>query len=144
MDDERHYLQTCLDSAQAAVVLVRDANQVVGASTCLPLRDEENSSKAPLSKLGFDTDKVFYLAESVLDKNYRGQGVGVRFFEEREAYVRELGGFEYTCFCAAQRAAEPPPTTCRLHTAGSLLAQTRLRADRRACQIHLAGHGRHR
>lgn len=108
MDYERRYLQTVLDSAQAAVVLVRDGAQVVGASTCLPLRDEENSFKAPLGELGFEPNKVFYLAESVLEKNYRGQGFGVRFFNDRESYAQELGGFEYTCFCAVKRPPDHP------------------------------------
>jgi len=108
MEYERCYLQTYLNSQQAAVVLVRENDQVVGASTCLPLQDEEEPFKLPLSELGYDTNKIFYLAESVLQQQYRGNGLGVKFFQERESYARELGNYEHTCFCAVQRAKQHP------------------------------------
>jgi GNAT superfamily N-acetyltransferase len=50
---------------------------------------------------------VFYFGESVLLKAYRGRGLGVRLFEEREAHARSLGA-RYTVFCAVQRPADHP------------------------------------
>jgi GNAT superfamily N-acetyltransferase len=44
----------------------------------------------------------------VLLPSYRGQGIGVRFFEEREAYARRLGRFDHCCFCAVERPADHP------------------------------------
>jgi GNAT superfamily N-acetyltransferase len=38
-----------------------------------------------------------------LERAYRGRGLGVRFFEQREAHARALGRFEHTTFCAVQR-----------------------------------------
>ncbi|MGB0865154.1 MAG: GNAT family N-acetyltransferase [Granulosicoccaceae bacterium] len=108
MEYERRYLKTYLDSELAAVILARDGSSVVGASTCLPLRDEEASFKEPLSQLGMDTDRMFYLAESVLDPHYRGKGIGLRFFQERETYAKLLGGFSHACFCAVQRPLDHP------------------------------------
>jgi GNAT superfamily N-acetyltransferase len=39
----------------------------------------------------------------VLLPAYRGRGLGVRFFEERERYALELGRFTHAAFCAVER-----------------------------------------
>ncbi|MGH8676930.1 MAG: hypothetical protein ACREUQ_01095 [Burkholderiales bacterium] len=57
---------------------------------------------------GYEPKKVFYFGESVLEKGYRGRGLSVKFFEEREAHVRGLGGFEWTTFCVVQRPQNHP------------------------------------
>jgi hypothetical protein len=44
----------------------------------------------------------YYLAESVLLASHRGQGIGHRFFEEREAAGTELG-FRRFAFCSVIR-----------------------------------------
>ena len=43
----------------------------------------------------------------VLLPAYRGQGIGVAFFVEREARAHALG-FRYATFCAVDRAADHP------------------------------------
>ena len=108
MDYERNYLQTYLNSDAAAVVLARDGDQVVGASTCLPMTAEESAFQSPLRAIGLEPDNIFYLAESVLNSDYRGQGLGVGFFEQREAHAARLGGFSHACFCAVQRPDNHP------------------------------------
>jgi GNAT superfamily N-acetyltransferase len=108
MDYERKYLQTYMRCPQAVVVLVFADNEVVGASTGIPMAFEEDNFQEPLQAQGYDPARVFYCAESVLRRDFRGQGLGVRFFEEREAHARELGGFDWYCFCAVQRPADHP------------------------------------
>ncbi|HAO32021.1 MAG TPA: GNAT family N-acetyltransferase, partial [Candidatus Competibacteraceae bacterium] len=53
----------------------------------------------PFVARGDDPRRIFYYGESVLLPDYRGLGLGKRFFEEREAHVRALGRFETVCFC---------------------------------------------
>lgn len=105
---EESYLQTYLQSPRAVVVLARDGAAVVGASTAIPLRDESEEFQRPFREHGYDVGEVFYCGESVLQKAYRGLGIGVRFFEEREAHARALGGFAYSSFCAVQRPENHP------------------------------------
>jgi GNAT superfamily N-acetyltransferase len=108
MDYERQYLQTYVRCEQAVVVVAFDGEDVVGASTAIPLQFEEDAFKAPFLERGHDPARIFYCAESVLLKDYRGQGLGVRFFEEREAHARSLGAFDYYCFCSVVRPLEHP------------------------------------
>src|SRR5690606_21744902 len=64
--------------------------------------------KAPFLAVGIDPQQVFYFGESVLSSSYRGRGLGVRFFEEREAYARRLGRFDWCAFCAVERPKDHP------------------------------------
>ncbi|MFC4638368.1 GNAT family N-acetyltransferase [Deinococcus hohokamensis] len=105
---EADYLHTYLETPDSVAVLVRDGERVVGASTALPLRAETAELRAPFERGGYDVNEVFYLAESVLLPQYRGRGLGVRFFEEREAHALALGGFAFTAFCAVERPENHP------------------------------------
>ena len=105
---EEKYLQTYLNCPDSVIVLALDEDKVVGASTAIPMKYETEELKHPFIKAGYDLDKVFYCSESVLNKNYRGLGIGVRFFEEREAHAKELGGFEQITFCCVERPTDHP------------------------------------
>lgn len=105
---EQQYLKTYTDTADSVIVLALDQERVVGASTALPMACETDEFRQPFIDAGFNTDEVFYCGESVLLPEYRGQGIGVAFFDEREAHARALGGFRYSCFCAVQRPADHP------------------------------------
>ncbi|MCC5796221.1 MAG: GNAT family N-acetyltransferase [Methylophaga sp.] len=107
-DYEERYLQTYIECPESVIVLALDNGTVVGASTGIPLRYETDDVKAPFLKVAIDVDTVFYCGESVLLSSYRGQGAGVAFFDHREAHARELGGFEYSCFCGVQRPENHP------------------------------------
>ena len=82
---EAEYLRTYLRAPGAAVAIAWD-----GAAR------------------GLDPAAFFYFGESVLLAAYRGRGVGVRFFELREAQARAYGGIRFTAFCAVQRPADHP------------------------------------
>jgi GNAT superfamily N-acetyltransferase len=108
LDYEKKYLQTYIDCPESVIVIAFDGDKVVGASTAIPMKYETDEMKKPFIENGYDLDEVFYCSESVLDKNYRGLGIGVRFFEEREAHAEHLGGFKYICFCCVERPADHP------------------------------------
>ncbi|GAJ29692.1 GNAT family N-acetyltransferase [Acidomonas methanolica] len=104
---ERRYLEVYRRSPKAAVILARDGETIVGASTCLPMADEGEAMRAPFVRRGLDLDPIFYFGESVLLPAYRGQGAGVRFFALREAAAREAGA-RIATFCAVRRPADHP------------------------------------
>ncbi|MCB1920102.1 MAG: GNAT family N-acetyltransferase [Candidatus Competibacteraceae bacterium] len=116
LDYEARYLRTYSQARGSVVVLALDGARIVGASTGLPLAEETDPFKAPFIAHGYDPSQVFYLGESVLLPEYRGRGIGVRFFVEREAHARALaaspdsvfGPLRWLTFCAVERPADDP------------------------------------
>ena len=105
---EADYLAAYAKSADSVFVLAFDGDEVVGAATGIPLADETDAFVQPVREQGLAPGQVFYFGESVLLPQYRGQGVGHRFFDGREAHARALGGFRFTAFCAVQRELGDP------------------------------------
>ena len=105
---EEKYLQTYIDTPASVIVLAIDGEKVVGASTALPMKYETDELKRPFLENNYNLEEVFYCSESVLNKNYRGLGLGVQFFEQREEHAKELGGFKIITFCCVERPLKHP------------------------------------
>ena len=103
LDYEERYLQTYVRAEDSVLVGAFDGNRVIGASTGLPLAHEPPSLTDTFTAHGFEVAKVFYFGESVLLPDYRGHGVGVAFFREREAHARTLGRLAFASFCGVVR-----------------------------------------
>lgn len=104
---ERDYLQAYRSSTGAVLVGAFDGDRLIGASTGTPLSDHADDFAAAFSDARLNLNDIFYCAESVLLPDYRGQGVGHRFFDLRETHARALG-FGKVAFCAVQRPADHP------------------------------------
>ncbi|MGV8959560.1 MAG: GNAT family N-acetyltransferase [Stenotrophomonas sp.] len=107
-DYERDYLRVYADTSDALCVIARAGDEVVGASTGLPLSADGPAFRKPFEEAGIDPAQVFYFGESVLLPAWRGQGIGHAFFDAREAHARSLGRFAMTAFCAVDRADDDP------------------------------------
>ena len=79
----------------------------VGASTGSPLSDHAADFAVPFAQTDLDLDQIFYCAESVLLPEYRGTGLGNRFFDLREDHARALG-YRYSAFCGVMRPDDHP------------------------------------
>lgn len=108
LDYEARYLATYAKSQESVFGLALDGERVVGAATGMPLRDETGEVKAPFREKGWPVEAIFYYGESVLLPDYRGRGIGVGFFEAREAFARSLGRFSLAAFCAVRRPPDHP------------------------------------
>lgn len=142
---EREYLRRYAESTGSVFVIAEDAGKVVGVSTGLPLADADAAFREPFEVAGMDVKSWFYFGESVLDSGWRGQGIGHRFFDAREAWARE-SGFARTCFCAVVRPMDHPmrPEGYRPHDAfwskRGYTCQAELRARLSWPQVDAPGH----
>jgi GNAT superfamily N-acetyltransferase len=105
---EREYLDAYAASPDSVFVLAFAGDEIVGASTGLPLADDSAEFRAPFEQRGLDVGRVFYFGESVLLPVWRGRGLGHAFFDHREAHARALGRFDTTAFCAVDRDPDDP------------------------------------
>ncbi len=102
---ETGYLDKYTASPRASLIGAFQGETLVGASTCLPLTDATADVRAPFAAAGLDPGGYFYFGESVLRPEWRGRGVGVKFFAARAA---EAEGFASTTFCAVRRRPDEP------------------------------------
>lgn len=107
-DYEKKYLETYFKAKHSFVFLVEDNKKIVGATTGIHALEEEESFRKPFELCGLNPEEIFYFGESVLLPEYRGQGLGKKFFEERETYARSLPFIKYLSFCAVVRPENHP------------------------------------
>ena len=104
---EQNYLTAFVSSDESFIVIVFDDDKVVGASTAMPLEQEHQEFKQPFIAKGFNLQDIFYFGESLLLPEYRGQGLGVKFFEARETHAKQKG-YMLAAFCAVERPENHP------------------------------------
>jgi GNAT superfamily N-acetyltransferase len=107
LDYERSYLSTYSQAQSSFLFAVYDEGQLIGATTAIALLDETPEVIAPFQNSPYPAEQVFYFGESLLLPAYRGQGLGHRFFDEREAEAKRQG-FTWACFCAVVRPDDHP------------------------------------
>jgi GNAT superfamily N-acetyltransferase len=103
---ERRYLRTYFASARAFMALAHHSGALVGASTAIPMAEEEEGFQKPFRERGLDPAKICYYGESVLLPELRGRGIGREFMRRRERYARSLG-CTAAAFCAVVRGTAP-------------------------------------
>lgn len=107
-EQEAEHLATYTHSDRSLVVLALDGSEVVAASAGLPLVDATLACQQPFICQRRAPANVYYFDGSVVLPPYRGQGLGVRFFLERESYAHKLAAFDYCAFRAVERPGVHP------------------------------------
>jgi len=119
LDYEHRYLAKFAASLDTIMVIARDGETIVGASTGCPLTGQADDFAATFRAHGFDPTTIYYFGESVLLPAYRGQGIGHSFFGHREARARYLGRFSHTTFCGVVRPPDHPQQPRQFRTLNS-------------------------
>ncbi len=104
---ERRYLETYFAAPSAVVIGAFDDERLVGAATASALTEHFEEFAGPFAEHGLDPADFFYFGESVLEHAYRGRGIGVRFFDEREKAALAQG-FRSCVFAAVVRPPDHP------------------------------------
>ncbi|WP_236973950.1 GNAT family N-acetyltransferase [Membranihabitans maritimus] len=107
MEYEEKYLDTFMQAEDSIIVVAFNRDKVVGVSTGIPLINEPIEIREVWIDKGYDIEDIFYFSESVLKKNYRGHGIGVTFFEQREQWATKLG-YGSAIFCGVIRSENHP------------------------------------
>ncbi|WP_327751621.1 GNAT family N-acetyltransferase [Sphingobium sp. SJ10-10] len=107
LDYEAGYLAEFLSDADAILIVARIGEIPVGMATASPMATQSDAIKASFLAAGVDPRTVHYFGESVLLPQFRGQGVGHRFFDEREAAAKAAGA-DCAAFCAVVREENDP------------------------------------
>lgn len=108
LDYEMKYLETYFKSKHSFFFAVKDHGELVGITTAVLACEEEDSFQKPLVEAGLDPKTVCYFGESLLLKNYRGLGIGKKFFHEREKFAISFPQVNHICFCAVVRDSNHP------------------------------------
>lgn len=104
VDYEVQYLGRYLKSQSAHFIGCFDTKEkLVGVATCMALSEEDKNIQEPFLKADIDVKQFFYFGESALLPEFRGKGIGHRFFDEREK-VAGTFGVRYTTFCSVVRS----------------------------------------
>ena len=107
LDDEDEYLRHFTRDPQTIVLGAWDGDRLVGVSTASRWETHPENLLDQLPGLHVPVTDILYLAESVLYADYRGQGIGNRFFQGREAFARQIGR-SHVAFAAVIRDADDP------------------------------------
>lgn len=105
---EKRYLDAYAKSPRSFALVAYDGDRPVGATTAMPLADEDAALQRPFIDNGIDISGIFYNAESILLPDYRGRGLYRRFFEAREEHARSFGDYDRIIFCGVQRPDDHP------------------------------------
>ncbi|MFK7849994.1 MAG: GNAT family N-acetyltransferase [Akkermansiaceae bacterium] len=115
-DAEVKYLANYAKNPDVFLVIAKHGDEVVGVSTCMPMRDADPAFQKPFLDMDIPIDDICYFGESVLLQEYRGRGIGHQFFDLREAWSLERK-FATVAFCSVVRDPKHPnkPNKYRSH-----------------------------
>jgi GNAT superfamily N-acetyltransferase len=109
---EQDYIRGYASAPGSVIVVARDAGAIVGVATAAPLVQHTREFVPLFEARGFDPQRIFYFAESVLLSSYRGRGIGHAFFDHREAAAQTAigpaGGYSHAAVCGVVRAEDDP------------------------------------
>lgn len=107
LDYEQKYLQLYRKSDHSVLVGAFDGNRLIGAATGTPMEDHASDFSDAFKQIEVDLNDIFYFAESVLLPEYRGKGIGHRFFDLREEQAQKMER-GYAAFCGVVRPLNHP------------------------------------
>ena len=80
LEYEKKYLSRYFSAKNSLITLAICDSEIIGATSCIPLSEEESVFKMAFKSSDFDINRIFYFGESIILKEYRGKGIGSHFF----------------------------------------------------------------
>jgi ribosomal protein S18 acetylase RimI-like enzyme len=107
-EDELNYLKLYSDAPEAFVVIVSDAEKVVGAATGIPLCHENRELSDPFVGTAYPVDEIFYVGELLFYPAYRNRGLGLRLVAQIVQQISFLGTYRYLTCVTVVRTDDHP------------------------------------
>jgi GNAT superfamily N-acetyltransferase len=98
MDDYTYYLGLYGKSANSIIVFAFDGTKVIGMATGIPLTEYRSHYVQPFAQNKYDINKIFYVGELVLFKEYRGQGIGKQLYMTLEDSAKHTNKYNLIAF----------------------------------------------
>ena len=111
LEYEKNYLSQYLSTKNSALVIVKDAERIIGAVTGIPLNETFSDCKDFFIENKIPMEGIFYLGEITLLKEYRGQGIGARMYELFEEFVRGNNEYKQIALCEVVSPKNDPRRT---------------------------------
>jgi GNAT superfamily N-acetyltransferase len=105
---EANFIKKYINCAHAILFVVLHDNKVVGVATGLPLEFEFDAIKQPFIDNNLIIKNIYYLGDQILLPEYRGQGIGKKFFTGMEAGIKNFNQYSCIAFCAIERDISHP------------------------------------
>ena len=104
---EKNYLSLYTSCEHFFLLIVRDDQKVVGVTTGIPMKYEEDNFKKAFENTEYYIDDIFYIGETILLPDYRNKGLSRKMFAtiEEEA-VRQ--GYKILSFATVKRDNSDP------------------------------------
>ncbi len=107
-EEEREYLREHLQEGSGIVILAKEEGKVVGAITGHPLVEAPERMTKTFRSSGTPIDDMYYLGDILLKKEYRGQKIGQKMYEEFLSCVLVRPEFKKVLFCEIVRDKDDP------------------------------------
>lgn len=108
LEYEQEYLQTYFSTSDSLITVCFANNKIIGMTTNILMRDEEDAFRRPFEDAGYDTDKMSYLGEILLEKPYRGLGLGRTFMQYAQEYALSFSHISHASLCVVLRPEGHP------------------------------------
>lgn len=92
--EEELYFESLTKSKDTVFLVVTENEKTIGCILGTPLSESFDDSKKPFIENNTSIDTYFYFAEFLLDKEYRGLGLGSKMYDEFEKEVKALNKYD--------------------------------------------------
>ncbi len=105
---EHEYLNKYVESDCSFLFTIWDNEKLVGATTCIALKDEAPEVIEPFEMAILDVSSIIYFGESILLNKYRNLGYGKLFMQKRVEFAQSFSWCKAVYFCSVERAENHP------------------------------------
>lgn len=107
MEDGLGYFETYFQSKNSLFLLLMKEKNVFGYAALIPLQEEMEKLKKPMTQAGLRCEEYMYIGSVVIEKEYRHKGIMRIMCEQADAYAKKRGK-RYSLLNTIERETDNP------------------------------------